>query len=117
MRGEGSYSNLVVSFLLSVTFACGVVVAVAHVLNRRFIAPVYDVIANLTAFVSAVVASSLLGHVVPATFSAIAVVCWLWLARRTTLALRHWRGTGRPTGQQREAVPHRHAARSGAQRL
>ena len=39
-----------VSFLLSVTFACGLVIAVAHVINRRFIAPVYDVILNLAAF-------------------------------------------------------------------
>ena len=38
------------SLLLSVTFACGVLIAVAHVLNRRFIAPGYDVVANLTAF-------------------------------------------------------------------
>lgn len=35
-----------VSFLLSVTFACGVVIAVSHVINRRFVAPVYDVVAK-----------------------------------------------------------------------
>ena len=50
----------VVSFLLSVTFACGVVIAVAHVINVRFVAPVYDVLANLTAFASAVAASVML---------------------------------------------------------
>ena len=34
------------SLLLYVTFACGLLIAVAHVLNRRFIAPGYDVVAN-----------------------------------------------------------------------
>ena len=77
-----------VSFLLSVTFACGVVIAAAHVLNRGFIAPVYDVAANLTAFGCAVAASALLGHWIPALLSAAAIVCWLALARRTMLALR-----------------------------
>ena len=77
-----------VSFLLSVTFACGLLIAIAHVLNRRFIAPVYDVAANLTAFGCAVAASLLLGHWIPALLSAIAVVCWLALARRTMLARR-----------------------------
>jgi hypothetical protein len=73
----------VVSLLLSVTFACGLVIAVAHVLNRKFVAPVYDVLANLTAFGCAVSASLLLGHWLPASWSAIAVACWLLLARRT----------------------------------
>ncbi len=77
-----------VSFLLSVTFACGLLIAIAHVLNRRFIAPVYDVAANLTAFGCAVAASLLLGHWIPALLSAIAIVCWLALARRTMLARR-----------------------------
>ena len=74
-----------VSFLLSVTFACGLFIAVAHVMNQRFIAPVYDVAANLTAFGCAVAASSLLGHAVPAMLSAVAILCWLVLARRTIL--------------------------------
>jgi hypothetical protein len=78
----------VVGVLLSVTFACGVFIAVAHVLNRRFVAPVYDVVANLTAFGCAVAASSLLGHPVPATLSAIAILCWLVLAWRTILDRR-----------------------------
>jgi hypothetical protein len=78
----------VVSILLSVTFACGVFVAGAHVLNAGFIAPVYDVVANLTAFISAVAASAMLGHWIPATLSFAAIVCWLALARRTLLALR-----------------------------
>jgi uncharacterized membrane protein YfcA len=78
----------VVGFLLSVTFACGVVIAVAHVFNRPFIAPAYDVVANLTAFACAVAASLLLGHIAPALLSAIAVLCWLVLARRTVLARR-----------------------------
>lgn len=77
-----------VSFLLSVTFACGLLIAIAHVLNRRFIAPVYDVAANLTAFGCAVAASLLLGHWIPALLSAIAILCWLALARRTILARR-----------------------------
>jgi hypothetical protein len=79
----------VVGFLLSVTFACGLFIAVAHVLNQRFIAPVYDVVANLTAFGCAVAASLLLGHPVPATLSAVAVLCWLVLARRTILDRRN----------------------------
>jgi hypothetical protein len=78
----------VVSVLLSVTFACGLVIAVAHVLNRGFIAPVYDVIANLLSFCSAVAASLMLEHRLPAALSAIAVLCWLWLARRTYRAAR-----------------------------
>jgi hypothetical protein len=78
----------VVSVLLSVTFACGVVIAVSHVINRQFVAPVYDVLANLTAFGCAVAASILLGHRIPAALSALAIVCWLWLARRTFHARR-----------------------------
>lgn len=77
-----------VAVLLSVTFACGLVIAVAHVLNRGFIAPVYDVAANLTAFACAVAASVLLDHWAPASFSAIAFGCWLALARRTAAARR-----------------------------
>lgn len=76
-----------VSLLLSVTFACGVVIAFAHVLNRRFVAPVYDVLLNLASFSCAVAASALLGHWLPATFAALAIVCWLLLARRTLLHL------------------------------
>ena len=87
-----------VSSLLSVTFACGVVIAVAHVFNRRFIAPVYDVIANLTAFASAVAASLLLRHFVPALLSAVAIVCWLVLARRTAVARRQWLVSSRQPG-------------------
>jgi hypothetical protein len=79
----------VVSILLSVTFACGLVIAVAHVINRRFVAPVYDVVLNLTAFGCAVAASMLLRRWLPAALSAVAVVCWLWLARRTARARRH----------------------------
>ncbi len=84
-----------VSILLSVTFACGLVIAVAHVLNKSFIAPAYDVAANLTAFSCAVAASSQLGHWAPALLSAGAIGCWLVLARRTIRA-RHYR-VRRPT--------------------
>jgi hypothetical protein len=77
-----------VSFLLSVTFACGLFIAAAHVLNQGFIAPVYDVAANLTAFASAAAASLLLGHWVPAVLSTGAIGCWLVLARRTLRARR-----------------------------
>jgi hypothetical protein len=83
----------VVGFLLSVTFACGLFIAVAHVLNRRFIAPVYDVVANLAAFGCATAASALLSHPLPAILSAIAVVCWLVLARRTNLDRRRSRSS------------------------
>lgn len=88
-----------VSFLLSVTFACGLVIAVSHVINRRFIAPVYDVLLNLTAFASAVGASSLLGHWVPASLSGVAILCWLVLARRTVLARRMASPKPRPRGR------------------
>lgn len=77
-----------VSLLLSVTFACGLVIAVAHVVNRKFVAPVYDVVLNLTAFGSAVAASLLLRHVIPALLSGFAIGCWLLLARRTLRARR-----------------------------
>jgi len=80
-----------VSFLPSVTFACGLFIAVAHVMNQRFIAPVYDVAANLTAFGCAVAASSLLRHPLPAMLSAVAILCWLVLARRTILDRRRRR--------------------------
>lgn len=79
---------VVVSLLLSVTFACGLLIAVAHVLNRPFVAPVYDVVANLVAFGCAVAASLMLGHRTPALLSVVAVLCWLVLARRTYLSRR-----------------------------
>jgi hypothetical protein len=82
----------VVGFLLTVTFACGVLIALAHVVNQRFVAPVYDVVANLTAFGCAVGASLLLGHPVPAILSGVAILCWLVLARRTVLDRRARRG-------------------------
>ena len=87
------HNTTVVGFLLSVTFACGLFIAVAHVMNQRFIAPVYDVAANLTAFGCAVAASSLLGHPVPAMLSAFAILCWLVLARRTILDRRRRRSS------------------------
>jgi hypothetical protein len=77
-----------VSFLLSVTFTCGLVIAIAHVLNKNFVAPAYDVVANLTAFACATAASLLLRHLAPAALSAGAIVCWLMLARRTIRARR-----------------------------
>jgi hypothetical protein len=80
-----------VNLFLSITFACGLIIAVAHVVNRKFIAPVYDVLANLTAFASAVAASALLRHWIPATLSAVAFLCWLVLARRTRTARSHER--------------------------
>jgi hypothetical protein len=76
----------VVGLFLSITFSCGLLIAIAHLANRKFVAPVYDVVANLTAFASAVAASSMLRHWVPATLSAVAFLCWLVLARRTRLA-------------------------------
>jgi hypothetical protein len=76
------------------TFACGVLIAVAHVVNQRFIAPIYDVAANLTAFGCAVAASILLGHPVPAILSGVAILCWLVLARRTVLDRRARRDEG-----------------------
>jgi hypothetical protein len=49
---------------------------------------VYDVALNLLAFASAVAASLLLGHWIPAMLSAFAILCWLLLARRTYVARR-----------------------------
>jgi hypothetical protein len=77
-----------VAVLLSVTFACGLFIACAHVVNKKFIAPAYDVAANLAAFGSATAASLLLDHWVPAVLSAGAIGCWLVLARRTLRARR-----------------------------
>ena len=85
---RGVETGAVVSLLLSVTFACGVVIALSHVVNRGFIAPAYDVVLNLAAFGCAVAASLLLGHDVPALLSAVAILCWVLLARRTILARR-----------------------------
>lgn len=91
--GPVGQHDQVVSILLSVTFACGLVIAVAHVANTGFIAPVYDVVANLTSFACAVAASLLLGHWIPAALSSGAILCWLWLARRTARARRSTPGT------------------------
>lgn len=77
-----------VEFLLSVTFACGLVVAGAHVVNGRFVAPVYDVVANLIAFACAVAASALLHNWVPTVLAILAVCCWVVLAWRTLRAVR-----------------------------
>lgn len=77
-----------VAVLLSVTFACGLFIAVAHVLNQRFVAPAYDVAANLTAFASATGASFLLGNWLPALLSIGAIGCWLVLGRRTVRTRR-----------------------------
>ncbi len=91
----------VVNTLLSVTFACGLFIAGAHVLNRRFVAPAYDVVANLLAFVSATAASLLLHHWVPASLSAMAVACWVLLGARSWEAHR----TGVPLSGQRPPTP------------
>lgn len=88
------------SFLLSVTFACGLVIAVAHVLNQRFVAPRYDVAANLVAFGCATAASLLLGHWVPAALSTVAIGCWVWPARRTLLVRRAYRAAVSPPAHQ-----------------
>lgn len=77
-----------VNFLLSVTFACGLIIAALHVVNRKFIAPVYDVVLNMVAFISAVITSVLLHHWLPAALSAAAVVAWVILALRTARILR-----------------------------
>ena len=59
------------------TFACGVAIAGLHVVNRRFITPMYDVVLNLAAFLAAVASSVLLGHVLPAVFAALADNGWV----------------------------------------
>lgn len=82
------YPQRVVDVLLSITFACGLFISGAHLVNRRFLAPVYDVVANLLSFTCASAASTLLGHVAPAALSAAAGLCWVWLGVRTARALR-----------------------------
>ena len=77
-----------VTLFLTITFACGLLISVAHVANKKFIPPVYDVVANLVAFASAVAASWLLGHWIPAAFSAVAFAFWLALAHRARMARR-----------------------------
>jgi hypothetical protein len=74
---------MIVSLLLSVVFSCGLFIAVAHVANRGFVAPAYDVAANLLAFGSATAASLLLGNWTSAALSAAAIGCWLMLGLRT----------------------------------
>ena len=80
-------TEVLVTIFLTITFACGLI-AMAHVVNRGFIAPIYDVVANLTAFASAVAASCLLRHWLPAILSAVAFLLWLLLAQRTRMARR-----------------------------
>jgi hypothetical protein len=80
--------------------ADGLVIAVAHVLNRGFVAPVYDVVLNLIAFACAVGASLLLGHRTPAALSAIAILCWLLLARRTYVVRRALMASGWDAGDE-----------------
>lgn len=103
-----------VGLLLSVTFACGLFVAAAHVVNRRFVAPVYDVVANLTAFTSAVAASALLHHWLATLLSSLAVCCWVGLGRRTAEAIRsrnpRWGSVPPPTAPV-ELTPDRSRAR------
>lgn len=82
-----------VNLLLSVTFACGVVIALAHVFNRRFVAPSYDVVANLTAFTCAAAASLLLRHWIPMALALLAFLCWIALALRTLRTARCRRST------------------------
>lgn len=72
-----------ISLLLSITFGCGVFIAVAHVINKKFVAPVYDVIANFLAFSCAIGSSLLLHEPVPAMLAGIAVACWILLGART----------------------------------
>lgn len=72
-----------VSILLSITFGCGVFIAFAHVINKKFIAPVYDVIANLTAFICATASSIILDEYLPAALACLAIFCWILLAIRT----------------------------------
>lgn len=74
--------------LLNITFATGLFVAFMHVANRRFIAPIYDIVANLTGFACATAASALLGHWPSTALAGSAVGCWLWLAWRTASSMR-----------------------------
>lgn len=92
-----------VNLLLSVTSACGVIIAGLPVVNRRFVAPIYDVVLNLVAFVSAVITSILLGHVLPAILSGLTVAAWVLLAIRTARTMR----AGEPRTGQRPAAPSR----------
>lgn len=79
---------MLLTILLSTTFACGLVIAAMHVFNRLFLAPVYDVVLNLLAFTAATVSNAMMGQVVPAVLSACAVGAWLYLALRTYRAIK-----------------------------
>jgi hypothetical protein len=46
----------------------------------------------------------MLGHTTPALLSAVAVLCWLVLARRTYLARRHRDADRVPTSEDRQAA-------------
>lgn len=72
-----------ITILLSITFGCGVFIAIAHVINKKFIAPSYDVVANLVAFTCATFSSILLHEPVPTAFAGLAIICWVVLGFRT----------------------------------
>ena len=87
----------VVNALLALTFGCGVFIALAHVLNKKFIAPVYDVAANFIAFCSATASSILMKAWLSAFFAGLAVCCWIYLGIRTA---RYRARRGQATGVQ-----------------
>ncbi|WP_311354487.1 hypothetical protein [Corynebacterium pyruviciproducens] len=80
---------MLVTVLLSTTFACGLIIAGLHVINRLFIAPRYDVVLNLLAFSAATASNALLGQLLPAILSACAVAAWIWLGLRTYRAVHN----------------------------
>lgn len=78
---------MLVTTLLSITFACGLIIAALHVMNKLFIAPYYDVVLNLAAFSAATASNALLGQLLPALLSGCAVLAWIWLGLRTYRAV------------------------------
>lgn len=79
-----------IELLLSATFGCGIAIAGLHVVNRQFVAPVYDVMLNLTVTCAAV-ANAFLSYWVSSTLAGLAVVGWVVLAVRTGRAKSHER--------------------------
>lgn len=79
---------MLITVLLSITFACGLIIAALHVLNNQFIAPVYDVWLNFAAFAAATTSNTLLHQPLPAVLSGCAVAAWVYLGMRTVRAKR-----------------------------
>jgi hypothetical protein len=73
----------VVSLLLTLAFLASATIAMSHVANRGFVAPVYDCALNLLAFSCQVTVAILLSSWPALIVSLVGIGCWLALTRRT----------------------------------